>query len=82
MSWLSSRLSPDEHSSPFFQQLDKDGAIPLTNSLNLADKFRIEFKTKQSKGKPYADNTPYRLGQLIISKVYIGRSQPSLDFRQ
>ncbi|XP_064621486.1 leucine-rich repeat-containing protein 9-like isoform X3 [Lineus longissimus] len=63
-------------------QLGKDGAIPLANSLNMADKFRIEYKLKQSKGKQYSDNTPFRLGQLIISKVYIGRSQPSLDMKQ
>jgi len=49
-----------------FQQLGKDAAVPLSNSVRLADKSRIEYCIKQSKGKEVVDVCPFRNGLLIF----------------
>ncbi|CAH1791753.1 unnamed protein product [Owenia fusiformis] len=58
-----------------YKQLGKDGAVPLTNSLTIADQHRIEYLTKQAKNKPYQDTCPYRHGVLVVAKVYLGKSE-------
>ncbi|XP_078672195.1 leucine-rich repeat-containing protein 9-like isoform X1 [Branchiostoma floridae x Branchiostoma belcheri] len=62
-----------------YQQLGRDGAIPLSNSLSLAEQHRIDFHQKVAKGRAAADSCPFRHGQLIVCKVYMGKSSPAKD---
>lgn len=45
------------------QALGKDGAVPLSNSLSLADRHRISALTKESREKEYSDTCPFRYGR-------------------
>ncbi|XP_069116712.1 leucine-rich repeat-containing protein 9-like isoform X2 [Argopecten irradians] len=62
-----------------YKDLGRDGAVPLSNSLSLADRHRIKHLTKTSNK---VDACPFRYGQLIISKVYLGKSVKAMDDRQ
>ncbi|XP_062619612.1 leucine-rich repeat-containing protein 9-like isoform X3 [Saccostrea cucullata] len=64
-----------------YKALGKDGAVPLSNSLSLADRHRTSYLMKESKEKEYTDNCPFRYGQLVISKVYLGKSVKAIDER-
>ena len=46
------------------QKLGRDGAVPLANSLSLADKIRMAQCSKQAKGKEHGDVCPFRHGEL------------------
>ena len=48
------------------QNLGRDEAVPLANSLSLADKFRIAHTLKQAKGKEQGDACPFRHGELAL----------------
>ena len=65
-----------------YSDLGRDGAVSLSNSLSLADRHRIEHLTKNGKHSEYSDSCPFRYGQLVISKVYLGKSVKALDDRQ
>ncbi|XP_063435746.1 leucine-rich repeat-containing protein 9-like [Mytilus trossulus] len=65
-----------------YSDLGRDGAVSLSNSLSLADRHRIEHLTKNGKNSDYSDSCPFRYGQLVISKVYLGKSVKALDDRQ
>ena len=43
--------------------MGKEAAVPLTNSISLADRFRIRHAIKQSKSKEYRDSCPFRHGK-------------------
>ncbi|XP_021359487.1 leucine-rich repeat-containing protein 9-like isoform X3 [Mizuhopecten yessoensis] len=62
-----------------YKDLGRDGAVPLSNSLSLADRHRIKHLTKTSNK---VDACPFRYGHLIISKVYLGKSVKAMDDRQ
>uniref|UniRef100_A0A8C2F6D9 Leucine rich repeat containing 9 n=1 Tax=Cyprinus carpio TaxID=7962 RepID=A0A8C2F6D9_CYPCA len=52
-------------------------AIPLSNSVSVSDQLRLTFMQKKScstSGSSPVDILPFRHGQLIISKVFLGRS--------
>ncbi|XP_063400283.1 uncharacterized protein LOC134684896 [Mytilus trossulus] len=65
-----------------YSDLRRDGAVSLSNSLSLADRHRIEHLTKNGKNSDYSDSCSFRYGQLVISKVYLGKSVKALDDRQ
>nr|XP_020446740.1 leucine-rich repeat-containing protein 9-like isoform X2 [Monopterus albus] len=57
----------------------KEGAIPLSNSLSVTEQPRIEHalhQALQGKAKHSMDAVPFRHGQVIISKVFVGHSMP------
>ncbi|XP_041469372.1 leucine-rich repeat-containing protein 9-like isoform X1 [Lytechinus variegatus] len=63
-----------------YRQLGRDGAVPLSNSLSLCEKPRIQYLTSKSRTDPTAhDPCPFRHGQLVVCKVYLGKSLPALD---
>uniref|UniRef100_A0A3P8UK33 Leucine rich repeat containing 9 n=1 Tax=Cynoglossus semilaevis TaxID=244447 RepID=A0A3P8UK33_CYNSE len=63
-----------------FKVLDKDGAIPLTNSLNVSEKPRIERLLQQTspdtESEPRVDAAAFKHSQIIVSKVFVGHSMP------
>ncbi|XP_068582596.1 leucine-rich repeat-containing protein 9 isoform X2 [Cebidichthys violaceus] len=59
--------------------LDREGAIPLSNSLSVAEQPRIEHAQRQAsqdESKHSADAIHFRHGQIIVSKVFVGHSVP------
>lgn len=64
-----------------YKALGKDGAVPLSNSLSLADRHRISALSKESREKEYSDTCPFRYGHLVISKVFLGKSVKAIDER-
>nr|XP_002121920.1 leucine-rich repeat-containing protein 9-like [Ciona intestinalis] len=52
-------------------------AIPLSNSLFICEKPRLEHLIDSCKGQEFADPFPFRHGQVIVSKVYLGKSAPA-----
>ncbi|KAM9341102.1 leucine-rich repeat-containing protein 9 [Symphorus nematophorus] len=56
-----------------------EGAIPLSNSLNVTEQPRIEHALRQAgqgDSKHNTDMIPFRHGQIIVSKVFVGHSMP------
>ncbi|KAK3093172.1 hypothetical protein FSP39_012192 [Pinctada imbricata] len=64
-----------------YKGLGKEGAVPLSNSLSLADRHRIQHLNRQIRNKEMGDTCPFRYGQLIISKVFLGKSVKAVDER-
>ncbi|XP_077999840.1 leucine-rich repeat-containing protein 9-like isoform X2 [Glandiceps talaboti] len=64
-----------------YKQLGRDGAVPLSNSLSLCEKPRIESMMREAKNKSLSDPCPFRHGQLVVCKVYLGKSAPALDVK-
>ncbi|XP_013396331.1 leucine-rich repeat-containing protein 9 [Lingula anatina] len=65
--------------SDTYRQLGKDAAVPLTNSLSLADRLRIDHLKKAARSKPYKEPCPFRHGHVVVCKVYLGRNSQALD---
>ncbi|XP_030574901.1 leucine-rich repeat-containing protein 9 isoform X2 [Archocentrus centrarchus] len=64
------------------QAMEKDGAIPLSNSLSVSEQSRIEYALRQARQgdtKRSMDTMPFRHGQVIVSKVFVGNSMPIRD---
>ncbi|XP_070698683.1 leucine-rich repeat-containing protein 9 [Pempheris klunzingeri] len=60
-----------------YKALGRDGAIPLSNSLSVTEQPRIEHALRQaSQGKHSMDTIPFRHGQIVVSKVFVGHSMP------
>ncbi|XP_040916935.1 leucine-rich repeat-containing protein 9 [Toxotes jaculatrix] len=62
-----------------YKALGREGAIPLSNSLSVTDQPRIEYflhQASQRDSKHSMDTVPFRHGQIIISKVFVGHSMP------
>ncbi|XP_019132652.2 leucine-rich repeat-containing protein 9 isoform X2 [Larimichthys crocea] len=62
-----------------YEALQREGAIPLSNSLSVTEQPRIEHALRQaSRGnsKHSTDTIPFRHGQIIVSKVFVGHSMP------
>ncbi|KAA8582195.1 hypothetical protein FQN60_008935 [Etheostoma spectabile] len=56
-----------------------EGAIPLSNSLSVTEQPRIEYtlcQVRQGNSKHSTDTIPFRHGQIIVSKVFVGHSTP------
>ncbi|XP_039527778.1 leucine-rich repeat-containing protein 9 isoform X3 [Pimephales promelas] len=60
-----------------YKALGRERAVPLSNSVSVSDRLRMTFMQRKScstSERSPADRLPYRHGQLIISKVFLGRS--------
>ncbi|XP_078452476.1 leucine-rich repeat-containing protein 9 [Lampetra planeri] len=59
-----------------YWDLGKDGAVTLANSLSLSEGPRIEALLQKAEGDGMnaVDPAPFRYGQLLVVKVYLGRS--------
>ncbi|CAL1540956.1 unnamed protein product [Lymnaea stagnalis] len=64
-----------------YKKLGRDGAIPLSNSISLADRRRISYCLKIKKEQDI-DSCPFRYGQLIVAKTHLGKSVVALDEKQ
>ena len=53
------------------QMLGRDSAVPLSNSLSLADRHRMAYLKKQQGKNPSSDNCPFRFGQLALSPLNV-----------
>lgn len=65
-----------------YKALGQQGAIPLSNSLGVTDQPRIEQTLENAckhKARENLDAAPFRHGQIIISKVFVGNSKPIHD---
>jgi len=47
------------------QKLGRDGAVPLSNSLSLADRHRMRFLINKSRGKDAQELCPFKHGTAI-----------------
>ncbi|XP_057198998.1 leucine-rich repeat-containing protein 9 isoform X1 [Triplophysa rosa] len=56
-----------------YKGFGRERAVPLSNSVSVCDRLRMTFLQKTSDCNP-ADLLPFRHGQLIISKVFLGRN--------
>ncbi|GLD62379.1 leucine-rich repeat-containing protein 9-like protein, partial [Lates japonicus] len=62
-----------------YKALGREGAIPLSNSLSVTEQPRMEHTLRQASqrdSKHSMDTVPFRHGQIIISKVFVGHSMP------
>ncbi|XP_038584816.1 leucine-rich repeat-containing protein 9 isoform X3 [Micropterus salmoides] len=62
-----------------YKALDRECAIPLSNSLSVTEQPRIEHALRQAsqgESKHSRDTIPFRHGQIIVSKVFVGNSMP------
>ena len=62
-----------------FQQLGRCGAVPLANSVGISDTPRMDYLVKKAQQEPCSDPCPFRSGQLVVCKVYLGKSLPAMD---
>ena len=46
-----------------FQKLGRDGAVPLSNSLSLADRHRMNHLVKQNNTKDVTEYCPFKYGE-------------------
>ncbi|XP_074516923.1 leucine-rich repeat-containing protein 9 isoform X1 [Sebastes fasciatus] len=56
-----------------YEASDREGAIPLSNSLSVTEQPRIEHALRSDSS---TDTIPFRHGQIIVSKVFVGQSAP------
>uniref|UniRef100_A0A8C9XFC8 Leucine rich repeat containing 9 n=1 Tax=Sander lucioperca TaxID=283035 RepID=A0A8C9XFC8_SANLU len=62
-----------------YKASEREGAIPLSNSLSVTEQPRIEHilcQVGQGDSKHSMDTIPFRHGQIIVSKVFVGHSTP------
>ncbi|XP_070836208.1 leucine-rich repeat-containing protein 9 isoform X2 [Chaetodon trifascialis] len=62
-----------------YKALEREDAIPLSNSLSVTEQPRIEHALRQAsqgESKHSTDTIPFRHGQIIVSKVFVGHSMP------
>ena len=52
------------------QKLGRDGAVPLSNSLSLADRHRISHLIHKNKGKDTQEFCPFKYGKNILLNCY------------
>ncbi|XP_072347821.1 leucine-rich repeat-containing protein 9 isoform X4 [Scyliorhinus torazame] len=64
-----------------YRLLGRDEAVPLCNSMSLCEQPRIGYLQRQAKAQNgnYVDPVPFRYGQLIIAKVFLGHSIQAID---
>ncbi|TNN84206.1 Leucine-rich repeat-containing protein 9 [Liparis tanakae] len=59
--------------------LEREAAIPLSNSLSVVERPRIEHALRQASRDEFKHSTDtihFRHGQVIVSKVFVGHSTP------
>ncbi|XP_053700344.1 leucine-rich repeat-containing protein 9 isoform X2 [Synchiropus splendidus] len=61
-----------------YQALGKEAAVPLSNSLFVTDKPRMDHALRQAWKNP-TDPVAFKHGLVIFSKVFLGQSQPVRD---
>ncbi|KAH9489094.1 Leucine-rich repeat-containing protein 9 [Bulinus truncatus] len=61
-----------------YKELKKDAAVPLSNSISLADRWRIAYCCERNE-KDKIDDCPFRYGQLIVAKAHLGKSVVAMD---
>lgn len=49
-----------------FQELGRDGAVPLSNSLSLADRHRIRQLIHKNRGKTNQEFCPFKYGKCWV----------------
>ncbi|XP_071353639.1 leucine-rich repeat-containing protein 9 isoform X2 [Trachinotus anak] len=59
-----------------YKALGREGAIPLSNSLSVTEQPRIKHTLRQASQCDSMDAAPFRHGQIIVSKVFVGHSMP------
>ncbi|KAM4540958.1 leucine-rich repeat-containing protein 9 [Fundulus diaphanus] len=62
--------------------LERKGAVPLSNSLAVAEQPRIDFvlqQVSQCNVTQMSDKIPFRHGHVIVCKVFVGNSMPIGD---
>uniref|UniRef100_UPI00398E77B4 leucine-rich repeat-containing protein 9 isoform X3 n=1 Tax=Pristiophorus japonicus TaxID=55135 RepID=UPI00398E77B4 len=64
-----------------YKFLGRDEAVPLCNSMSLCEQPRIEYlqRQAQARNKTFIDPVPFRYGQIIIAKVFLGHCVQALD---
>ncbi|XP_067894912.1 leucine-rich repeat-containing protein 9 isoform X4 [Heterodontus francisci] len=64
-----------------YKFLGRDEAVPLCNSMSLCEQPRIAYLQRQTKAqnRNFIDPVPFRYGQLIIAKVFLGHSVQATD---
>ncbi|XP_076841776.1 leucine-rich repeat-containing protein 9 isoform X2 [Brachyhypopomus gauderio] len=65
-------------SADSYKALGRDRAVPFTNSLNVCERLRIRHAQMRASelGPGASDPLPFRHGQLIVCKVFLGSSVP------
>ncbi|KAJ8341293.1 hypothetical protein SKAU_G00335840 [Synaphobranchus kaupii] len=63
-------------SADAYKALGRERAVPLSNSLSVCEKPRMEHTLRQARvrGRRGADSVPFRHGQILVAKVFLGRS--------
>ncbi|XP_056250018.1 leucine-rich repeat-containing protein 9 isoform X2 [Seriola aureovittata] len=59
-----------------YKALGREGAIPLSNSLSVTEQPRMEQTLRLASHCNSMDTVPFRHGQIIVSKVFVGHSMP------
>ncbi|XP_025105112.1 leucine-rich repeat-containing protein 9-like isoform X2 [Pomacea canaliculata] len=62
-----------------YKMLGRPAAVPLSNSLYLADRHRIASTIKYQREHGNNDPCPFRFGQMVVSKTYLGKSMKFLN---
>ncbi|KAJ8411732.1 hypothetical protein AAFF_G00153700 [Aldrovandia affinis] len=73
---LLSILEEGFKSGDAYKALGRERAVPLSNSLSVCEKLRMEHTLRRANavGKHSADSLPFRHGQILVAKVFLGRS--------
>ncbi|XP_059173305.1 leucine-rich repeat-containing protein 9-like isoform X2 [Physella acuta] len=67
-------------SAETYLKLKRDGAVPLSNSISLADRRRINYCLKTAVDSDQEiDSCPFRYGHLIVAKAHLGKSVIAKD---
>ncbi|ESO85654.1 hypothetical protein LOTGIDRAFT_155146 [Lottia gigantea] len=63
-------------------KLGRHAAVPLSNSLSLADKRKMKYYDDENKKRKYLDACPYQYGQVVICKAYLGKNATMMEDRE
>ncbi|KAJ8046058.1 Leucine-rich repeat-containing protein 9 [Holothuria leucospilota] len=78
---LMSLLEEGAMDADTYKQLGQNCAVPLSNSLSLCEKPRISYLRNKARKECHTDPVPFRHGQVVVCKVYLGKSVPALDIQ-
>ncbi|MBN3307733.1 LRRC9 protein, partial [Amia calva] len=64
-----------------YKALGRERAVPLANSLSLCERPRMQYLLDQAeaRGQSGTDPLPFRHGQIVIAKAFLGHSVPAQD---
>ncbi|CAH3150734.1 unnamed protein product [Pocillopora meandrina] len=60
-----------------YESLNEEGGVPLANSVSVCDRSRVDFLRKRARERGSTDQCPFRHGQLIVAKVFVGKVVPA-----